>query len=807
MNLRILLLIILISSFTRGLEASAMASLKGKITDKSNSNAIPFATVYFPDQKIGTTSDINGNYTIDHLPASKILVQVSCLGYRTIVETLDLSQTTTRNFIMEYTATEMNEVVVTGLSKAAEQKRTPTPITIVPSSVLLQESSTNIIDAIARQPGISQVTTGPGISKPVIRGLGYNRVVVVADGIRQEGQQWGDEHGIEIDESTVSRVEILKGPASLAYGSDALAGVVNLISAPSPTEGNIKGQVISNYQSNNGLMAYSADLAGNLKGFTWNFRYSNKMAHAYKNKYDGYVYNSGFREQAGYGMIGINRAWGYSHLIVTAYHLMPGIIEGERDSLTGEFVKPVVADNNLVSDVPATNSDFKSYMPGVPYQNVNHYKAIWMNDIMTGNGSLKTTLGFQQNRRKEYGDILNPDQYGLYFLLNTLNYDFRYNLPEFSNFTLSFGVNGMGQESYNKGSEFLVPSYNLFDFGIFSIIKKNLGRFDISGGLRFDNRSENGKGLYLDANGQKTNREAAGAATKFNPFTSDFSGLSGSIGATWQISKAFYSKLNFSKGFRAPNIAELGANGVHEGTQRYEIGDPNLKSESSLQTDYALGLESEHISAEMDLFANNIQNYIFARRLDAMDGGDSISDGMRTYKFVSGHALLSGGEIRIDVHPHPLDWIHFENSFSLVQAIQPGLPDSVKYLPLIPPPRYQSELKFEAKNIRNVLKNVYFSVGLSHYFRQDRFYSAFNTETATPAYTLLRLGAGTEFEHNHRTVCSLFFTVDNLADVAYQSHLSRLKYVGYNYKTGREGVFNMGRNISLKVIIPIDYKP
>jgi iron complex outermembrane receptor protein len=144
---------------------------------------------------------------------------------------------------------------------------------------LLQNASANIIDALSTQPGIAQITTGTGISKPVIRGLGYNRVVVVNDGMRQEGQQWGDEHGIEIDEYSVDKAEILKGPASLAYGSDALAGVINLISAPAQPQGQITANLVANYQLNNGLFGFSTNIAGNHRVW-YGCRYSHKSSHA-----------------------------------------------------------------------------------------------------------------------------------------------------------------------------------------------------------------------------------------------------------------------------------------------------------------------------------------------------------------------------------------------------------------------------------------------------------------------------------------------------------------------------------------------
>lgn len=764
------------------------ASLTGKITDKETGQPIPGVTLYIPDLKIGTLANADGIYKIDNLPSSKLLFQISFIGYKTITQVIDLSQTTTQDFVMEPSVKEMNEVVVTGLSQAGEKKHTPTPIQIVAHTQLLQTASGNIIDALSKQPGISQITSGSGISKPVIRGLGYNRVVVVNDGIRQEGQQWGDEHGIEIDEFSVNHVEILKGPASLSYGSDAIAGVINMLSAPSLPEGSIQGNVVGNYQTNNGLIGYSANIAGNLKGFIWDLRYSNKMAHDYKNKYDGYVFNSAYKEQNLGGIIGVNKSWGYAHVHFSMYHLTPGIVEGERDSVSGKFVKLITLNDSTEGTEIASNKDFKNYTPFNPFQQIKHYKAVLNSNFIVEGGSIKATLGIQQNQRQEYGDILKPDAYGLNFLMNTINYDLRYNMNEKDKFNISFGINGMQQQSQNKGTEFLVPEYSLFDIGVFTILKKSFEKLDISGGVRYDTRNERSKEAY-----------------QFKAFRSTFSGLTGSIGATYQFNEEVYAKLNAARGYRAPNIAELGANGLHDGTIRYEIGDPKLKAETSFQADAAFGVNAHHITVELDLFSNTISNFIFSRKLNSVSGGDSISEGYSTFKFVSGKANLLGGEIMIDLHPHPLDWLHVENSFSYVQSVQQDQPDSTKYLPFTPAPKIQSELKADIKS-GNTFSNTYVKVEVENYLRQDKFYSAYNTETATPAYTLVNIGAGTDVKHKDRIFCSLYISVNNLLDVAYQSHLSRLKYTPENYATGRMGVFAMGRNVSLKLVVPLYFK-
>ncbi len=796
--------IILFISFTNSTFAGIdKASLTGKV--KSNSGeTLPGVSVYIPDLKTGTLTGSDGTYQIENLPRTKVLVQVTFIGYKTIIQQIDLSTTSFQDFILEESVTEINEVVVTGMSKSAERNRTPTPITTISKKELLEIPSSNIIDAIATQPGVSQVTTGSGISKPIIRGLGYNRVVVVNDGIRQEGQQWGDEHGIEIDEYSVNKVEILKGPASLSYGSDAMAGVVNMLPAPTLPEGKIQGSVLANYQTNNGLIGYSANVAGNKKGFIWDIRYSNKMAHAYQNKYDGYVFNSGYRENNFGGIIGFNKSWGYAHLHFSIYDLTPGIVEGERDSASGKFIKPIALNDSTEDIAIASDDNMKSYTPFTPYQKIHHYKAVLNNSFIICNGSLKTILGFQQNQRQEYADVLKENQYGLYFLLNTINYDVRYVLPEKNNFNFSFGANGMEQTSENKGSEFLIPEYNLFDIGVFAIAKKTIDKLDISGGIRYDSRNEHGKDLFLNAEGEKINGNTPDAFHQFSTFNSTFTGISGSLGATYQFSENVFTKLNISRGFRAPNIAEISANGVHEGTVNYIIGVPTLKAESSLQLDFALGLNSEHVTAEIDLFNNSINDFIFLSKLQSISGGDSLTDDFSTFKYSSGDANLSGGEISIDIHPHPLDWLHFENSFSYVLAVQKNQPDSTKYLPFTPAPKFSSDLKATIKKSGKNLANAYIKIGLDNYFPQNKFYSAFGTETETLGYALLNFGIGTDILSKGHTFCSLYISANNLTDVAYQSHLSRLKYEAVNNSNGRTGVFNMGRNISFKLVVPID---
>ena len=680
---------------------------------------------------------------------------------------------------------QLNELTVTGVTGDTKLKHSTAPVSIVTPQVLRATAASNIIDAIARQPGVSQLTTGSGISKPIIRGLGYNRVVVMSEGVRQEGQQWGDEHGVEVDAGSVNSVEILKGPASLMYGSDAMAGVVILHSQPTLAEGDLQARASTEYQTNNGLFAYTLSVAGNQKGFVWDARFSSKMAHAYKNKYDGYVPGSQFRERAGRLMLGVNKAWGHSRLTWTAYHLTPGIVEGERDPETG----------CLESSEGFTAH---GYGKSLPFQQVKHYKAVWDNSLNLPNGNLKLILGYQQNRRQEFEE--SADDYELFFKLHTLTYDLRYVTHEFDGWKLSTGIGGMYQKSGNKGEEFLIPEYRLFDFGIYTTATKTLGdRWTLNGGLRFDHRRLHGY------------EQIDEGELRFTDFSRHFNGLTGSIGAVCNINDHFNLRLNIARGFRTPNMSELASNGVHEGSIRYEIGSQQLKAEYSLQADLGLDFTSRYVSAQLALFANRIDNYIFTHRL-----ADEMEEGYLTYAYTQGDARLLGFEAGIDFHP--IHSIHFSNTFSLVDAQLMHQPADMKYLPHSPAPRWSSELKWELQhhshstvkhrherhpNHRSLLNNLYIAAGLDCYLKQTHIYSADDTETATPGYALVSLSAGTDIQIGGRKVAELYIVADNLLNKAYQNHLSRLKYADENVVTGRRGVFNMGRNITFKLVLPI----
>lgn len=787
------------------LNAKAQHKISGNITDEKTNEPLAGVSVHISDLRKGSSTDKTGFYQIENIKKGNYLVEVSIVGYKTITKNIVISKDTMINFVMNDAVAELNEVVITGVTRSTELKQSPVIIKPIDANTLNQNSSTNLIDALKNVPGVNQITTGGAISKPVIRGLGYNRVISLYNGIRQEGQQWGDEHGIEIDEYSIDRIEIIKGPGSLMYGSDGIAGVLNFISPKAPPLGQVKTQLISNYQSNNNLIGYSLSNAGSKNGVQWLGRVSNKFAGNYQNSYDGKVYGTGFREINANVFLGVTKNWGYSHFNISTFNQYLNLPEGERDSL-GNFVVEKPDGSGSTVTTSATSTDLNGgYKRTFPSQTINHLRLMSNNYFILNKGSINFDLHYQNNKRKEYANVLNPDDVELFFDLHTINYNLRYNFERTKGWETSVGISGMQQSNANKGEEFLIPAYNLFDIGGFVHTQKRFNdKLTLAGGLRVDNRLMNSKELILDSNGEPTTVQDTTTELKFNPFTKNYNGISGSIGLSYQASKISTFKMNLSRGFRAPNISEIGSNGRHEGAFRYEIGTPNLKSEISHQVDIAYFLNSEHITFELTPYANFISNYVFIQKMVDENGNDIIpnpSDPAPAFQYTQGNATLLGGEVYLDIHPHPLDWLHIENSFSYVQATQRNHSESSKYLPLIPAPKYKGELRAQFKKTGKNITNGYVKFGVDHFFKQNQFYSAYGNETETSAYTLLSAGIGGDIKaFNRNNFMSIFVSAENLADVAYQSHLSRLKYAPENLATGRTGIFNMGRNISVKLI-------
>lgn len=776
--------------------AQERSVLTGKVTDEKTGAPLPGANIHIHDINRDAVSNDSGQYKTGFIPSGNYLVEVSYIGHTSRVERVNINGVTTQNFSLNTAVVEQEGVTVTGVSTATRLKQSPQPVTVLKKAELLKISSSNIINSLTHVAGVNALTTGPAISKPFIRGLGYNRVLIVNDGVKQEGQQWGDEHGVEIDDYSVQRVEVLKGPASLMYGSDGLAGVINIQSLAPAAEGTINANVLGEYQTNSRLRGYYGSVAGSKNGFSFNAYGSYKGAQDYKNKYDGHVFNSKFNNRNVGGMLGYGGSWGHSYLRVSNFDQHIGMVEGERDDATGQFLKAVAGGGEEI----ATKNDFKSIDPFVPFQQVQHFKISSDNSFNVGKSKLDIAAGYQSNQRKEFGDADNTAIPVAHFDLKTINYSAKLNIPYKGQWKTSIGISGMNQTNKNRAEEAIIPDYLLFDLGGFVFTQYHKDKLSLSGGLRFDNRHVEGKQM-LD-----------GSDIKFAPFTKNFSNLSGSAGLSYEAGKELTLKLNVARGFRAPTLAELASNGAHEGTNRYEVGNQGLKSETSLQADAGIEFNSQHITLGAGVFYNAINNFIYYRKVLNTTGTDSLvvdpesGDLLNVFKFDQQRANLYGVEFNMDIHPHPLDWLHFENTFSYTRARFSTAIDGSKNVPNIPAARYLSQLRGNFLPKGNLARNFYVSLESDYTFRQNKAFTGYDTETNTPAYWLINASVGTDIMRKGSTLFTLSFSGNNLTDVAYQNHLSRLKYTAVNNVTGRQGVFNIGRSYAVKLNVPLSFK-
>ena len=759
--------------------------LGGKVIDVQTKNGIPGATVSIPELRLSVLTDDKGEFIFDHLARKgRFLIEVTFIGYQTLTQAIDLGSTSSFDFILSPSTIEVKEVIITGTTFSASNKKNSTSASVVSHEDLVAKPANNIIDAIAHVPGVSQITTGNAISKPIIRGLSYNRVVTVANGVKQEGNQFGDEHGIEIDQFSVGRVEVLRGAASLLYGSDALGGVINMESPiPVPdVEGRMHAEFLSNYSTNNGLSSNSLMLYENQNGFVYRAHGTYKNAHSFQTP-TGYYPNSGYIEANYDGQAGVNRPWGYVHLDFSSFHDKIGFYDS--GNISGTTNADAIFGNG--NGGVYSNNDFTSRSLSFPQQDVRHLKASINSSIQLGGGRLKSVFGYQRNERREKPDASSTS---LYLDLSTYSYDFKYRFKGKNGWEPVLGTAGAFQYGDNtsiKANNTLIPSYHSSEFGMFAYLKKSWSTRTVDGGIRWDYRSLDGM-QYLNRLG----------AEIYPAFTNSFSNLSGALGFTQEFGEHLSFKTNAGTAFRGPNIAELASNGVHEGAFRFEIGNPNLKPERSYQVDASVSYNSDQMDISLGGFLNYINDYIYYSNANTGSGPETRlvgTDSIPVYRSTQYDASLRGVEASFTAHP--VKYIHFENIFSYTFAKNRTLD---KPLPYIPAANLRNELKFEP-TIKGLIKS-YISIGLDSYFDQTR---VDDFETSTSGYSLINMGVGTTIRLKRQQL-TVYIAAKNLADQKYYDALSRFKPGRLDVTQPDLGIYNPGRNITFGIFMPLSIK-
>ena len=724
----ILLYVICSSGFSQN-------SISGTIINQDNKEPLAGVNVYISKLEKGTITNLDGNFELSNISEGEMQLVISYLGYTT--KTVNITSPA-NNLVIELqpSAIEMEEVIV---STPFHKLQSENVVKVERESLenLKKSGAVTLAEGITQIAGVESVTTGAGIGKPVIRGLSANRVLVYAQGVRLENQQFGDEHGLGVSASGVESVEVIKGPASLLYGSDALGGVLYLNPEKYASADSTFLDAGINYFTNS--RGTEANIG--LKTSTKNWKYlvrGNFATHSdYKTGNDFRVTNSRFEEKDLKAGIGFQDTKYRGDLRYNYNKTHTGIPE--------EIGEQTVS-KDLVS----------------PYQKLNNHIVSLNNKIFLPNSSLDLKVGYLFNNRKEFEEE-SPDA-ALEMHLETLNYDLKYNAPVWGNFETIFGVQGLFQTNENFGEELLIPDASIKDFGVLATTHYHLEKMDIQGGIRFDNRNIN-----TSENG------IVGEPSYFQSINRNFSSYNGSLGIKFNLFKSLVARINTATGFRAPNLAELSSNGKHEGTNRYEVGNANLENEQNIQLDLSLEYRNEHFELFGNAFYNKINQYIFIAPTDNFINED------RVFAYTQDDAKLYGGEAGLHIHPHPIDWLHLESSVEIVI----GEKQNGESLPLIPAPSFTNTLRTEFDSFK-WFSNNYSFITVKTTGSQNKI-SDF--ETNTSGYSLVSAGFG-GIIMIEKVPLDIRISGNNLFNKNYVSHLSRLKI---------DGIPNMGRNISIGI--------
>ena len=762
MNFKLFKCIMII--FLLSLQVWGQIKLSGKITDKKTDKRIEAVNVYFPELQKGTSTNEEGYYEISNLAKGSFQIQFSYVGYKTQVVPVDIkSENVILNIKMEPSEVEIGEVVVLG-NLINEVEKSPYKIEKMSVDDIKKDGLITLNNSLTLLPGISELSSGLAISKPVIRGLFGYRTAAIVSGLRFDNQEWQDEHGFGVNEVGIGNIEVVEGPAALIYGSNVVGGTVKYVDpvfAPvGKTEGEVNLEMFSNTLGINGILGAK----GSGQNWKWQLYAGGQSFADYEDGTEHDVPNTRFAGIDAKGILGYNAEWGYSNLSYSFSHHLYGVVE------PAEYENEVQNGEEEVEE----GREFEG-----PHHMIDYNVVTLQNLFLSGDSKFKVNVGFQNNHREEEegneGEMQmekisqeEGDMGELDVMLNTLSYDVEWLYPVFNQGELTVGTQGQIQGNENEGGRILVPDADMNEFSGFAYLKKNFIQFLVEGGIRYDFNSIETK--EMDEEGE----EGYFAAT-----SRDYNSINGALGGSFFPTENWVLKLNFATGYRAPNLAELSSNGVHEGTTRYELGNANLESEQNYQFDLGIIFMTDIAKISLTGFYNLFNNYIYLN--PTTDTIDTYS----VYRFVQADADLYGGEFSVDLKP--IHWLDVNASYSKVTGKQKD--DS--YLPFMPTDKIIATATFLFANT-GILTNNSGYVRLRTYLEQTE---VAENETTTPGYSLVDAGVGTTFMIGS-TPLNVTLNGTNIFNEAYINNLSLLKPLG---------IYGIGRNISLALNVPVAF--
>ncbi len=762
---------------------NAQVQVHGQITDEFN-HPLMGAEVILNQGKYGTTTNIKGFFEIKNLPSGKYSLDVSFLGYQKVSEIIDILGIKEINIQLHASNTLLNEVVVNDLYLVKSRKESSMSLEIVDKKFLNQNSTGSLMQTLSRLPGISSMDIGAGQSKPVIRGLGFNRLVVAENGVKHEAQEWGADHGLEIDQFSVERIEVIKGPASLMYGANAIGGVIDLKQISTPPLQSQGGMVGLNTQTNNDLYGLSAKYFVRNNHFYFKTHFSLSQYADYKVPTDSIEYmnyyfklnenrlrNTAGKEQSAGLTIGYLRNGFSSHMSISDVFSKSGFFANAHGL---EIRNSFIDYDKSLRDID------------LPYQQVNHIKVLSNNIWQIEDYKLKVDLAFQNNYRKEFSEAVShgympipPDSLERLYNKNTWTGNVRFEFPKHGKNNLTTGINTEMQQNEIGGWGFILPAYQSITAGIFLHDKIHISeKWMMNGGVRYDFGTINTlqyNDWYVTPqnNGQNTYIQRA------TPISRTFSSLTWGIGTTYYTNE-FSTKMNVGKSFRMPTAKELASNGINYHMYRYEKGDTTLRAEESYQLDVGLNWNFKKLTASLSPFINYFPNYIY------LNPTSDYYEAQQVYYHSQSEVFRAGGECSIGYK--------FTKRFEAVvdaeyiYSVQLSGAKKGFTLPFSPPFSTVLGLKYVLDN-KGIFEQPTVGIDFKSVAAQTNIVPP---EKKTPGYRLININAGTGIKLG-KQMLQLNAQVHNLFNTKYFDHTSFYRLIE---------VPGQGRNFVINLQLP-----
>ena len=767
--MKYLYLLLVLYSFSSFSQTNCHCTLKGVVSSKENKEKVPGAYVYLKGTTKSTTSDAKGQFILKDLCPGQYTLVCQMASFDAIETIINLEDEKEEDFLLSTHDEHLQEVFVQG----KKQKITSQVKSELSAEERSQRDGLSLGEMLKGLTGVQSLQTGSSVSKPVIHGLHSSRVIILNQGVRQEGQNWGSEHAPEIDPFVSKNIQVIKGPGGLRYGGDAIGGIVMLEPNALPDSSAIHGSVQSIYFSNGRQGVISGLLEGGiprLKGWGWRVQGTLKDGGNVQTA-DYYLSNTGVKEENVSVALGYKSAGFGADFFASRFHTVIGIYEGSHIGNISDLERSIALPRPLAAFTPA---EFIRKIDR-PNQDVWHdlakVKAFYH---LPNQATLRATAAAQSDERWEL-DVLRAGKNinTLRFNLNTHSGEFLYDETNTNKrWKGQAGFTFLDQGNITSGNKVqkptlttsLLPNYSLQNVGIFAIERRATEKWELEAGLRYDVKEI------------ETHRPKANFSSTILRNKHVFAGLSGSVGFTYHWNPLTESLFTISRAFRAPGANELFSNGVHHGAGAYEIGDSDLKGETGTNISFSTNFKPERWDIEVGLYSNQIHNFIYLR--------PSVINLTATYATTVRGVFPIFSYQQIDAHFQGIDFqatylvsprLSVQQKTSIVRAFDT---QNDQFMVNIPADRFEYLLRYAFTS------NHYISGGITQVSRQTRVETGSDYAEPPAGYFLVNLNWGVKmsrFDVNLR--------VSNALNADYRDYLNRFRYYADD----------QGRNISLKV--------